>query len=126
MKIQPINNNVSHKAYFKNDSAGLFKKYWSSPVVMSPKLINLANDFRTKCPDHALEIMDVKMGYGFTKICEILNTYTGQKIKISATEAESFVEKMLTTLVRKHEEKNIFFNEDSESAKFFRIITGQD
>lgn len=124
MKIQPTNN-VSHKAYFKNDSAGFFKKYWQSPICITPRMEALATELRTKCPNHPLELIKVDAGYDSSKNCEILNTVTGQKLKVVALKSENFIEKILSTLVEKAEENNIFFDENSKYAKFFKEITGQ-
>lgn len=126
MKIQQVNNyNVSHKAYFKNDSAGMLRRFWNNSEPVSESLKKTAKEFREICPNHGIELVNIEIKGVRNKIGEVFNTVTGEKFLVNANENENFIEKVMSMLVNKAKKNDVFFKETTESAKIFKMITNQ-
>lgn len=133
MRIQAINNqnNVSHRAYIKNDANGNLKRLWAKTTKTDWFLDNIKK-LTENCPQHEIEILEVTESKLKSNSLDYLihNNTTGKSYLQTLSENAwdrnaSHFPAILSKLIEKFE-KNDDFCKMGLEAKMFDRLTRND
>lgn len=122
-KVGYGDNRTSFGSYFKLDSNGNIDKLYNltSDVIRTTEL---ARTLRKKTPNHVLEV--VHLTEGTTQRVKIRNNSTGEWVSYShESSSNEMLPNLLNHLLNLAKKNSPFWDETSNRAKLYRLLTGQ-
>ncbi|MBO6086837.1 hypothetical protein J6P92_00630 [bacterium] len=121
-KVGYTDNRTSFGAYWKVDENHYLDKLYNTSII-EPKIIKLAEDLRYKAPKHELEI--TKLTEGTTSSILVKNNATGSVAEFRSQSLGLLLRNALENLNDMAKNKVAFWNENKNSSRFYRLLTGQ-